>query len=347
MGDTDVRPCYTFQGWAPAVNSKVSAVDADDKGEIVYTAVWQKAEDLIVTKTADQDSLTVGDTVKYTITVANDNSFAVTVTVTDPLSEKLDFGKVSESDGGVYDKDRHTVAWASVTVPANGSKQILLWAVVNEAGQIDNKAYVTWKTGEAHDDATVEASDPEDYDVTYKWSGLPDGAAVKVPGSSSHEAGETVDVDKTFVNGSTTIVNGVTYVFSGWDKTGSFEMPAENVVIFGSWTIRDSGNTPKPTPDPTPTPDPVPTPDPAPTPGTDSQPNIPSVDLNDPNVPLTDMSVKEPKEVKTSEDVEIPEADVPLANVPKTGDISALWYLTTLLSAGILATLGLRRKNRS
>ena len=99
----------------------------------------------------------------------------------------------------------------------------------------------------------------------------------------------------------------------------------------------------------------MPTPDPAPTPGTDSQPNIPSVDLNDPNVPLTDMSVKEPKEVKTSEDVEIPEADVqeildedvPLANVPKTGDISALWYLTTLLSAGILATLGLRRKNRS
>ena len=43
----------------------MSADDANDKGEIVYTAVWQKAKDLIATKTAEYDSYTVGDAVEY------------------------------------------------------------------------------------------------------------------------------------------------------------------------------------------------------------------------------------------------------------------------------------------
>lgn len=37
--------------------------------------------------------------------------------------------------------------------------------------------------------------------------------------------------------------------------------------------------------------------------------------------------------------MEIPDETVPLANVPKTGDISVLWYVTSLLAACGLAVL--------
>ena len=64
----------------------------------------------------------------------------------------------------------------------------------------------------------------------------------------------------------------------------------------------------------------------------------PDVEIPDEDVPLADIP---------EEDVEILDEDVPLANVPKTGDISLMWYLTTLLSACGLAFLSLRKKDRS
>ena len=42
---TTSRDGYTFMGWAPAVNPVVSADDANDKNEIIYTATWQKNEE--------------------------------------------------------------------------------------------------------------------------------------------------------------------------------------------------------------------------------------------------------------------------------------------------------------
>ena len=40
-GSTE-REGYTFMGWAPTVNSVVSAEDANENGEIIYTATWTK-----------------------------------------------------------------------------------------------------------------------------------------------------------------------------------------------------------------------------------------------------------------------------------------------------------------
>ncbi|NBI69308.1 hypothetical protein D1646_21535, partial [Pseudoflavonifractor sp. 60] len=42
---TPSRDGYTFMGWAPAVNLVVSADDANEDGEIIYTATWQKDGD--------------------------------------------------------------------------------------------------------------------------------------------------------------------------------------------------------------------------------------------------------------------------------------------------------------
>ena len=45
--------------------------------------------------------------------------------------------------------------------------------------------------------------------------------------------------------------------------------------------------------------------------------------------------------------MDIPDVEVPLANVPKTGDASLLWYMTALLSAaGLLALAAFERRQR-
>lgn len=50
-GSTD-RDGYTFMGWYPAKNTTVSADDANENGEIIYTATWQKKpENFTVTYT--------------------------------------------------------------------------------------------------------------------------------------------------------------------------------------------------------------------------------------------------------------------------------------------------------
>ena len=56
--------------------------------------------------------------------------------------------------------------------------------------------------------------------------------------------------------------------------------------------------------------------------------------MPDEDVPLAEA----PGEVVIGDDL------VPLAAVPRTGDISVMWYLVALTSACALACLGLRRK---
>ena len=66
------------------------------------------------------------------------------------------------------------------------------------------------------------------YRVTYEYIGeIPDGAS-KLPGRAKYEYGEEVSVAEE------AIAEG--YTFSGWSIKDNFEMPAENVVITGSFT---------------------------------------------------------------------------------------------------------------
>ena len=67
--------------------------------------------------------------------------------------------------------------------------------------------------------------DPK-YTVSYEYINAPEGAPA-LPETVEYEAGAQVTVaDEPALDG---------YTFSGWDKE-DFEMPAENVVIKGSWT---------------------------------------------------------------------------------------------------------------
>ncbi len=123
---------------------------------------------ITVTKTPSKEHPFVGEEFKYTIEVTNDNDFPVVVKVTDKLAKELEFSKLSENanDHGVYDKATHTVTWENITVPAYGSKQVLVWVKAKEAGEIYNEAKVKWETGSASGNTTVEAIEEEDSNPT-------------------------------------------------------------------------------------------------------------------------------------------------------------------------------------
>ncbi|MCI8505709.1 MAG: DUF11 domain-containing protein, partial [Lachnospiraceae bacterium] len=169
------REGYTFKGWSltsvtpnrDGVQKKVAAGDANGNKEIIYTARWEKNPtveigDLTATKTSSKSAVIVGEEFKYTIKVENDSASSAVVKITDVLDKRLNFSRVSESDGGVYDEKTHTVTWENITVPANGSKNVLVWVRANTAGSIDNMATVTLEDKSIDtNEVTVTVTKPE------------------------------------------------------------------------------------------------------------------------------------------------------------------------------------------
>lgn len=80
------------------------------------------------------------------------------------------------------------------------------------------------------------------YSVIYTWTGLPaddkfaKGTKLTPPSRAEVTEGGSHDVDQTYTSTSTvTDVDGNTYKFSGWDKSGTFTVQ-ENTTIRGTWT---------------------------------------------------------------------------------------------------------------
>lgn len=78
--------------------------------------------------------------------------------------------------------------------------------------------------------------------VTYEWTGLTgvmfdeDHKAPTCPGQDTVDKGTTYTVNDDYTSTSTvTDVDGNTYTFSGWDKSGTFAVQ-ENTIIRGTWT---------------------------------------------------------------------------------------------------------------
>ena len=178
---------YIFTGWA--LNPDGSAIYTPGERQVFNEdtdlyAVWETSsiDNLTVAKTAEKSAVMVGETFRYCIHIANNSSTPVTVSVTDALDPMLDYGKVSESDGGQYDSASHTVTWPNVNVPANGSKELYVWVKANTAGIIQNTATVRLgNETKVSDPVDVTATDPaptaptpptkEDVDEAVKGTG--------------------------------------------------------------------------------------------------------------------------------------------------------------------------------
>ena len=70
------------------------------------------------------------------------------------------------------------------------------------------------------------------YKVTYQYTGtVTPEDATKLPDEATYKYGAEVIVAAA--------ATSADYIFSGWSKTGKFNMPAEDVTITGSWTLKD------------------------------------------------------------------------------------------------------------
>ena len=89
---------------------------------------------------------------------------------------------------------------------------------------------------------TYTLQQTEKVTVTYEWTGLTgvmfdeDHKAPTCPGQDTVDKGTTYTVNDDYTSTSTvTDVDGNTYTFSGWDKSGTFAVQ-ENTIIRGTWT---------------------------------------------------------------------------------------------------------------
>lgn len=86
-------------------------------------------------------TVSVGDSLTYTISYHNSRNVKADVTITDVLAESLNFG--SASHGGTYDPATRTVTWVLRDVAAFASDAVTLTVTVNEkAKQADDAAVV-------------------------------------------------------------------------------------------------------------------------------------------------------------------------------------------------------------
>ena len=86
-------------------------------------------------------TVSVGDSLTYTISYHNSRNVKADVTITDVLAESLNFG--SASHGGTYDPATRTVTWVLRNVAAFASDAVTLTVTVNEkAKQADDAAAV-------------------------------------------------------------------------------------------------------------------------------------------------------------------------------------------------------------
>jgi len=143
-----------------------ATVDGDDDDD--YTAdntdsdtvvVEQGTADLRVTKTANPDSVTVGDTITFTIDVENTGpDRAAGVTVTDTLPTQVTFSSATAEDGGTCtrtgpeDGRGGTVTCDLGFVSVNDTETVTIVVTANMAGEVPNTASAATQSDDRNPD---------------------------------------------------------------------------------------------------------------------------------------------------------------------------------------------------
>ena len=238
---------YEFDCWKDEDGNTYQAGDpiTFDKSNVTLTAQWRKIEapELSVEKTvtringstpttdANGNITTVaypGDTIEWTITVANSGNAEGNFT----LKETLSGITVKDTAGNPVALSNYE--WRG-TVAANDSVSYTVTYTVQPVDVTDNGLV---NTVTMNDDGEV-SSDPvptaQKYTVTYAYTSTIPTDAPAVPVAAQHEYGAEVTIEN--------VPTLTGYTFHGWtlpegltENGGKFNMPAKNVTITGYWT---------------------------------------------------------------------------------------------------------------
>jgi len=198
--DADSSLDLTVTAVAEAYGVLTNIVSVGDKSASADASV----PEIIPGKSVDVENPNFGDTVTYTVTVANNGVVdAKHVVVVDYLDKGLKY--VSSSNNGVYDAATHTVTWI-VDIDADSSLDLTVTAVAEAYGVLTNIVSVGDKTAsvdvvvpEITPDKTVNITNPNfgdkvEYTITVSNNGVGDAKQVVVV--------DTLNEGLTFVSAS-------------------------------------------------------------------------------------------------------------------------------------------------
>ncbi|MEA3239757.1 MAG: lamin tail domain-containing protein, partial [Candidatus Bipolaricaulota bacterium] len=234
MSGTAVAGQYENTGTASVTFGGTTYTDSDD------SHYFGAGADLSLVKSVDNAEPQEGDTIVYTITLANDGpSVATGVQITDALPAGLSY--VSDNGGGAYDAG--TGVWSVASLASGSSTSLAITATVDTgtAGStITNTAEVT-VAGQPDPDSTPNNHHPDEddqssIDLTVQSADLVVEKTVDNPTPSE---GDTIVYTITLTNDgpsdasgitlSDTLPVGVTYVSD--DSSGAYD------PFTGVWTV--------------------------------------------------------------------------------------------------------------
>ncbi len=95
-------------------------------------------------KEVDKEEAKIGEELTYTIKYKNVENEVADITIVDKLAEGLTYVEGSATNGGVYDKETHTITWVIQDVAVKTEGEVSFKATVNEKAvkKIDNVASI-------------------------------------------------------------------------------------------------------------------------------------------------------------------------------------------------------------
>lgn len=266
---------YAFKGWYKDENCTQEIEDIATIAEniTVYGKYEKQGPDLTVTKELETDTVRVGDTAKWKITITNNTNKDITVSVTDTLKVGgTEVTGTSYGDGGVAlifpnNENGSYDDLSTVRVTANDSRTLEAWYKVKDSDknkELENKVTVTYDGKEytatakntvlpaestadpatdifffiARPTDTVLSGDPNDY--RYLTHG----------GVINKEKAVAAGIDATGIT-NTNDESAITQYVQAWptdtknlpgDTNVGFTIASEPVGEDSYWTIDEKGN---------------------------------------------------------------------------------------------------------
>ncbi len=152
------------------VSTSSNDTDTSNNRDSTTTAVMEEGTDLLITKQASQESICVGESITYTITVLNDGQIgAKDVKVMDKVPDGTSFISADVSAGSEYDSGSGT--WDIGEIAAGSSATMHLEVSAGSPANLTNAAEVVSSTNDTNPENNAASAETDVLDCRASVSG--------------------------------------------------------------------------------------------------------------------------------------------------------------------------------